>query len=197
VAGFSPIESGAALLPVTLLMLLLSSRMGALSTRIGPRIPMTIGPLLSALATLWLVRVDSSASYFVDVLPPVSLFGLGVSFTVAPLTATVLAAAPDRHAGIASGVNNAVARVAGLLAIAVLPLVVGLDGAAYAHPALLEPAYREAMYVCAGLLALGGVLAALFVRAPGEEPSREPHSPEPHYSCQVCAPEVTQLHRTG
>jgi EmrB/QacA subfamily drug resistance transporter len=197
VAGFSPIESGAALLPVTLLMLLLSSRMGALSTRIGPRIPMTIGPLLSALATLWLVRVDSSASYFVDVLPPVALFGLGVSFTVAPLTATVLAAAPDRHAGIASGVNNAVARVAGLLAIAVIPLVVGLDGAAYAHPALLEPAYREAMYVCAGLLALGGVLAALFVRAPGEEPSREPHPPEPHYSCQVCAPEVTQLHRTG
>jgi EmrB/QacA subfamily drug resistance transporter len=197
VAGFSPIESGAALLPVTLLMLLLSSRMGALSTRIGPRIPMTVGPLLSAVATVWLARVDSGASYFVDVLPPVALFGLGLSFTVAPLTATVLAAAPDRHAGIASGVNNAVARVAGLLAIAVLPLVVGLDGAAYADPALLEPAYREAMYICAGLLALGGVLAALFVRSPGEEPSREPHSHEPHYSCQVCAPEITQLHRTG
>jgi EmrB/QacA subfamily drug resistance transporter len=195
VAGFSPIASGAALLPVTVLMLLLSSRMGALSTRIGPRIPMTIGPLLAALSSLWLARVDSSASYVVDVLPPVSLFGLGLSFTVAPLTATVLAAAPDRHAGIASGVNNAVARVAGLLAIAVLPLVVGLDGAAYADPALLEPAYRDAMYICAGLLALGGALAALFVRTPGEEAAREPHSHEAHYSCQVCAPELTQLHR--
>jgi EmrB/QacA subfamily drug resistance transporter len=195
VAGFSPIESGAALLPVTLLMLLLSSRMGALSTRIGPRIPMTVGPVLAAVSSLWLARVDASASYFVDVLPPVSLFGLGLSFTVAPLTATVLAAAPDRHAGIASGVNNAVARVAGLLAIAVLPLVVGLDGAAYAHPALLEPAYRQAMFICAGLLVVGGVLAALFVRTPGEEPAREPHSHEPHYSCQVCAPEITQVSR--
>jgi EmrB/QacA subfamily drug resistance transporter len=193
VAGFSPIESGAALLPVTLLMLLLSSRMGALSTRIGPRIPMTVGPLLSAVATVWLARVDSGASYFVDVLPPVSLFGLGLSFTVAPLTATVLAAAPDRHAGIASGVNNAVARVAGLLAIAVLPLVVGLDGAAYADPALLEPAYREAMYICAGLLAVGGVLAALLVRTPRAEPEHRAPAHEPHFSCQVCGPEFTHL----
>jgi EmrB/QacA subfamily drug resistance transporter len=197
VAGFSPLEAGAALLPVTLLMLLLSSRMGAVSTRIGPRIPMTVGPLLSALATVWLAQVDSGASYFADVLPPVSLFGLGLSFTVAPLTATVLAAAPDRHAGIASGVNNAVARVAGLLAIAVLPLVVGLDGAAYADPALLEPAYREAMYICAGLLALGGVLAALFVRSAGQETAREPQPHERHYSCQVPAPEITHLRRTG
>jgi predicted MFS family arabinose efflux permease len=198
VAGFSPLQSGAALLPVTLLMLLLSSRMGAVSTRIGPRIPMTVGPLLSSVATVWLAKVDSGASYFADVLPPVALFGLGLSFTVAPLTATVLAAAPDRHAGIASGVNNAVARVAGLLAIAVLPLVVGLDGAAYADPALLEPAYREAMYICAGLLALGGVLAALFVRSPGQETAREPQPPpDPHYSCQVCGPEFTHLRRTG
>jgi len=195
VAGFSPIAAGSALLPVTVLMLLLSSRMGALSTRIGPRIPMTVGPLLSALASLLLVRVGSDASYVVDVLPAVSLFGLGLSFTVAPLTATVLAAAPDRHAGIASGVNNAVARVAGLLAIAVLPLVVGLDGAAYAHPALLEPAYREAMGICAGLLAVGGVLAWALVRTPGPAEAEPEAARVPHFSCQVCGPEVTHLQR--
>jgi hypothetical protein len=182
VAGFSPIEAGAALLPVTVLMLLLSSRMGALSTRIGPRIPMTVGPLVSAVAALWLSGLDEGATYVGDVLPRVGLFGLGLSITVAPLTATVLAAAPDRHAGIASGVNNAVARVAGLLAVAALPLVVGLDGAAYADPDLLQPAYREAMLVCAGLLAAGGVLAFLLVRripladdaSPAEEHAR-PH----------------------
>ncbi len=193
VAGFSPIEAGAALLPVTVLMLLLSSRMGALSTRIGPRIPMTVGPLVSAVAALWLSGLDEGATYVGDVLPRVGLFGLGLSITVAPLTATVLAAAPDRHAGIASGVNNAVARVAGLLAVAALPLVVGLDGAAYADPDLLQPAYREAMLVCAGLLAAGGVLAFLLVRrvpAADESPAAEAHAHPHPYSCQVCAPDV-------
>jgi EmrB/QacA subfamily drug resistance transporter len=193
VSGFSPLVAGAALLPVTVLMLLLSSRMGALSTRIGPRIPMTVGPLVAAAGTLWLTRVDDSATYLRDVLPPVALFGLGLSVTVAPLTATVLAAAPDRHAGIASGVNNAVARVAGLLAVAALPLVVGLDGAAYADPDLLQPAYRTAMQVCAGLLAAGGVLALLLVRripvaddaVPSAEPVRHP------YSCPVTGPHAT------
>ena len=141
---------------------------------------MTVGPLVAAAATLWLTRVDDSATYLRDVLPPVALFGLGLSITVAPLTATVLAAAPDRHAGIASGVNNAVARVAGLLAVAALPLVVGLDGAAYADPVLLQPAYRTAMLVCAGLLAAGGVLAFLLVRripvADDAAPAAERHA---------------------
>jgi hypothetical protein len=112
---------------------------------------------------------------------------------VAPLTMTVLGAAPPDRAGIASGVNNAVARVAGLLAVAALPLVVGLDGAAYADPDLLQPAYREAMLVCAGLLAAGGVLAFLLVRrvpAADDAPPADGHA-QPHpYSCQVCAPDV-------
>jgi MFS family permease len=127
------------------------------------------------------------------VLPPVALFGLGLSITVAPLTATVLAAASDRHAGIASGVNNAVARVAGLLAVAALPLIVGLDGAAYADPDLLEPAYRTAMLICAGLLATGGVLAALLVRRVPTGVAELPVDEHEHrhpYSCQVCAPDV-------
>jgi EmrB/QacA subfamily drug resistance transporter len=189
VAGFSPLAAGMSLLPVTLLLLLLSSRMGALATRIGPRLPMTVGPLLAAAGAVLLAwRVDASTSYWADVLPGVSLFGLGMSFTVAPLTATVLAAAPDRHAGIASGVNNAVARVAGLLAVAALPLLVGLDGAAYADPDLLQPAYRSAMLICAGLLAAGGVLAALLVHSPGvtaPAPAEEPPHP---YQCPVDGP---------
>ena len=198
VSGFSPLAAGAALLPVTVLMLLLSSRMGVLSTRIGPRIPMTVGPLVAAAATWWLAALDESSTYVGDVLPRVTLFGLGLAITVAPLTATVLAAAPDRHAGIASGVNNAVARVAGLLVVAALPLIVGLDGASYADPQLLRPAYRTAMFVCAGMLAVGGLLAAALVRAPAgtEEVGRPGHEHVHHpYSCQVCGPDVAPAER--
>ena len=166
VAGFSPIEAGISLLPVTLIMLLLSARMGALAQRIGPRLPMTIGPLLCAVGVALMTRINKDMSYGVDVLPPVVAFGLGLSLTVAPLTATVLAAASDRHAGLASGVNNAVARVAGLLAVAVLPLIAGLSGEAYTNPAMLQPAFRTAMWVCSGLLVAGGVLSAVFVRTP-------------------------------
>lgn len=166
VAGFSPLAAGLSLLPVTLLMLLLSVPAGGLAGRIGPRLPMTVGPLVCAVGIAGLTRVGSDASYFRDVLPPVTLFGLGMSLTVAPLTSTVLAAASDRHAGLASGVNNAVARVAGLLAVAILPVLAGLGGEAYHRAEFLEPAYRTAMWCCASLLASGGVLAAVFIRTP-------------------------------
>ena len=154
----------------TVILLLLSARAGALASRIGPRLPMTVGPVVAGLAVLLMSRLDEDASYLVDVLPAAALFGLGMALTVAPLTATVLAAAPGRHAGLASGVNNAVARVASLLAVAVLPLVAGLDGAAYADPQQLLPAYRTAMSACAVLLLVGGTLAALTVRPPGVRP---------------------------
>lgn len=130
VSGYSALRAGTALLPVTLMMLLLSARAGALAARIGPRWPMTVGPVTSAVGVALMTRVGPDASYVRDVLPAALLFGLGLAVTVAPLTATVLAAVPDRHAGLASGVNNAVARVAGLLAVAALPLVAGLSGAA-------------------------------------------------------------------
>jgi EmrB/QacA subfamily drug resistance transporter len=191
VSGFSPVAAGLSLVPVTVLMLLLSMRAGALAGRIGPRLPMTVGPLACAVAVAGLTRIGPHASYTRDVLPPIVLFGLGLSLTVAPLTSTVLAAAPDRHAGLASGVNNAVARVAGLLAVAVLPLVAGLGGDAYNRPELLEPAYRIAMWWCAGLLAAGGVLAAVFVRTPAGL------QPIVRRSCPIDGPPLHQCPRPG
>lgn len=193
VSGFSPMAAGTSLLPVTALLLLLSARAGALAQRIGPRLPMTVGPLLAALAVAGLTRIGPDASYVVDVLPWAILFGLGLSLTVAPLTATVLAAAPDRHAGLASGVNNAVARVGGLLAVAALPLVAGLSGEAYSDAALLDPAFRTAMTVCAVLLAAGGLLAAVTIRTPAGAPA--PECPRRH--CAVDGPPLETCPHQG
>ena len=123
VAGDSPMQAGAATLPMTVLMLLLSSRAGALAQRIGPRLPMTLGPLGCAAGALLMRRIGPNANYWTDVLPAVIVFGLGLSLTVAPLTATVLGAVDPRHAGVASAINNAVARTAALLSIAILPVV--------------------------------------------------------------------------
>ena len=159
VAGFAPLAAGTAMLPITVLMLLLSARAGALAQRIGPRIPMTVGPMTCAGALFLLARIGADASYLRTVLPGVLLLGLGLSLTVAPLTATALGALDDRHAGVASGVNNAVARAASLLAVAVLPLAAGLGTGSLTDPAALAPTYRVAMLLCAGLL-LGGAATA-------------------------------------
>jgi Na+/melibiose symporter-like transporter len=161
--GFSALAAGSALLPVTFLMLVLSPRTAALAQRVGPRWLITGGLLGCAVAALLMRRVTGHASYLADVLPAVTLFGLGLSFVVAPLTATVLASADVRHAGVASAVNNAVARVAGLLAVAGLPAAVGLTAAGYHSPALLGHAFGSAMLICAGLLAVAAILAAALV----------------------------------
>ncbi len=171
VAGFSPIASGAALLPVTIIMLFLAARGGALGQRIGPRIPMTVGPIVSAVGVLWLARIGPGASYVVDVLPGTIVLGLGLSLTVAPLTATVLGAVEVRHAGVASGVNNAVARAAGLLAVAALPLVAGITAAVYEDPVAFGHAASRAIVACAVLLAVGGLLSWLTVRSPARPSS--------------------------
>jgi EmrB/QacA subfamily drug resistance transporter len=162
--GLSPLQAGAALLPLTVIMLALSARAGALAARIGPRRPMTFGPLLVAAALLLMLRVGPGSSYLVDVLPAVIILGLGLSLTVAPLTAAVLAAAEARHAGVASGVNNAVARTAGLLAVAVLPLVMGLSGDDFQQPAPLARGFHIAMAWCAGLVTLSAVIAWFGIR---------------------------------
>ncbi len=166
VSGFSPVQAGAATLPITVMMLLLSARMGRLSARIGPRLPMTVGPIIAGLAMAWLARVGPDATYLGDVFAPMVLFGLGLSFTVAPLTSTVLAAAPDHQAGIASAINNDVARVAGLIAVAVLPSLAGITPAAYADPELLSAGFQRAVLIAGGLCVAGGVLALLTITSP-------------------------------
>ena len=166
VLGYSPVEAGAALFPVTLIMLLLSARAGALAQRIGPRLPMTAGPLVVSVALLMLRRLSPGASYLADVLPAVVVFGLGLSFVVAPLTTAVLGAVDPRRAGIASGINNAVARVAGLLAVAMLPSLAGITGNDYRNPAAFNAGFRTAMTISAGLAAVGGVLAWFGIRNP-------------------------------
>ncbi len=170
VVRYSALETGLATLPLTILLLIGSARMGALAKQIGPRLPLAIGPLLAAGGLLLLRSVGPRASYWTDVLPGVTLFGLGMTLVVAPLTASVLAAVADRFAGVASGFNNAASRIGGLLAVAALPLLVGLSGAGYQMPAALTAAYRAALLWCAGLMVAGAVVAALLAHRPDARP---------------------------
>src|SRR5436189_2801582 len=124
VGGYSPLAAGLASVPISLLLFVLSPRFGAFTARVGPRLPMSAGPIVGGFGLLLLLRVGVHPSYATEVLPALVIFGLGLSATVAPLTTTVLNAVDEHNAGIASGVNNAVARVAGLIAIAVLGAVV-------------------------------------------------------------------------
>lgn len=156
---YSPLAAGLAGLPITLIMLALSGRSGALAQRVGPRTQLIAGPLLIAAGMLLLLRVTPGSSYLGTVLPGVLVFGFGLATVVAPVTATVLGAAPDRYAGVASGVNNAIARSGSLLAIAVLPAIAGLRGSAYTDPAALTSGWQLALVVCAGLTVVGGLLA--------------------------------------
>ncbi len=188
VAGYSPIVAGTALLPVTILMLLLSSRMGALAQRTGPRYPMTTGLVLAAAGMVLTLRVGPHASYFADVLPAALVFGLGLSMVVAPLTATVLATADIQHAGVASGVNNAVARAAGLLAVAGMPPAVGLTGTAYNDVGVFNHGFHQAMLIAAVLLLAGAVLTFVMVHDDVLRPDQANASPECDFNCPVGAP---------
>jgi EmrB/QacA subfamily drug resistance transporter len=124
VAGYTPLEAGLATTPISLILFVLSPRWGKLASGTGPRLPMSLGPIVGGLGLILLLRVSSSPSYPTEVLPAILVFGLGLSATVAPLTATVLDSVEERHVGIASGVNNGISRVAGLFAIAVLGAVI-------------------------------------------------------------------------
>jgi EmrB/QacA subfamily drug resistance transporter len=197
--GYSPIAAGAASIPITIIMLAFAARGGALAQRIGPRIPLTVGPLLLACGMLLMTRIEPGASYVAVVLPAVVIYGAGLVFVVAPVTATVLAAAPARHAGLASGVNNAVARTASLLAVAVLPLAAGLSSQAYEDPAVLTSAFHTAMMICAFGAVAGSVLAFALISNDVLDRGEEPE-PEPQFTqCPVSGPPViaAQLRDAG
>jgi EmrB/QacA subfamily drug resistance transporter len=163
VAGWSPLESGLAGLPVTVLLFVLSRFTGRLSARFGPRLFMGAGPLVAAVGVLLLARVDTDVSYVWDVLPAMVLFGVGLALTVAPLTTTVMSDAHRGDSGIASGVNNAVARVAGLFGIA----AVGVAVAGRSGAELDLAGYRIGMVLTAILVAAGGVVGFLGIRNSG------------------------------
>jgi EmrB/QacA subfamily drug resistance transporter len=163
VLGYSALAAGAALLPITVLMLALSARTAALSQRIGPRLPMTIGPVVVAAGLVLAAGVGPGDTYAAGVLPAVIVVGLGLALTVAPLTAAVMAAVEERHVGVASGVNNAVARIGTLLSVALLPLVGGLGDLAPGDPRYSDGLSR-ALLVAAGLCVVGGAVAFATVR---------------------------------
>jgi EmrB/QacA subfamily drug resistance transporter len=159
VMDYSAVETGLATLPLTILLLLLSPRAGRLASRIGPRLPMTVGPIVAGVGLGLMVRIEPGSTYLGSVLPAMIVFGLGMSITVAPLTAAVLSAVDDRHAGIGSGVNNAVARVAGLLAVAILPLAAGIGGAeGFGGPSFTD-GFHQASLICAVLCIVGGLIS--------------------------------------
>jgi MFS family permease len=191
--GYSPLAAGAASLPITALMLLLSAPAGALAQRIGPRIPLTVGPLVTALGLLVMSRIDRGDSYLSGVLPAVIVFGLGLTLVVAPVTATVMAAADERHSGVASGINTAVSRLAGLIVVAVLPLVAGLTGKKFYDPAAMDHGFQVAMLACAALAVAGGVLAWLTISSEVLESEPAPNGDLPtgvlhDFSCAVAGP---------
>jgi EmrB/QacA subfamily drug resistance transporter len=156
VGGYSALMASLALLPVSVLMFLLSSRFGALAGRFGPRLFMTVGPLVAAVGFLLMLRVQPQVRYLADLLPGVLLFGLGLAMTVAPLTSAILGGVEPKHAGVASAVNNAVARIAGLVAVALVGVITG--------PHLDIAGFRRTLVVVTVLLAVGGLVSLVGIR---------------------------------
>jgi EmrB/QacA subfamily drug resistance transporter len=164
VAGYTPLGAGLSLLPVTVLMLALSARSGRLASRIGPRLQMSAGPMIAGIGLVLLARLTDDYQYLTGVFPGVVVLGIGLVITVAPLTATAMSSAPGEHAGLASAVNNDVARIAGLFAVALLPVVSGLTGDAYLHPAVFATGFRTACVIAGSLCMVGAVAGVLGIR---------------------------------
>ncbi|MFJ4865377.1 DHA2 family efflux MFS transporter permease subunit [Streptomyces sp. NPDC088748] len=194
VAGYSALGAGAALLPTTVLMLLLSARSGEFGERIGPRIPLTVGPLLCAAGMLLMLRIGPQASYVADVLPAMVVLGMGMVTLVAPLTATVLSSVDPGRAGLASGINNAAARAAGLLAVAALPLLAGMGPESYRSATQFDAAFGRAMPWCAGALLVGAVVAWTTVRSPAPEAACHPQC---QMHCALVSPPLEPPERRG
>jgi predicted MFS family arabinose efflux permease len=160
-AGYSAFRAGVSLLPVTIVMFFLSPRTGRMSMQYGPRLFMALGPLVAGAGVVWYARLPPHLDYWIDLLPALLVFAAGLSLTVAPLTTTVLSDATAADAGVASGVNNAVARVAGLLAVAVLGIAAAGGG-----DHLTAHGFHVTMLVVAALLFCGGVIGAVGIRNP-------------------------------
>ncbi len=189
IAGYSPVLAGSALVPVTVVTLLLSGASGRLAARIGPRPPLVAGCLLCMVASMLAVRIGPRAGYWTAVFPLAMLFGLGLASLLPPLTASAMNSAPDSLAGLASGVNNAVARVAGLLWIAALPPITGLTGATYTQPVQFRSSFVQISWICAAAFACAAVLAATLITGPRRPtPARRPaliQTPVPHLACPI------------
>lgn len=156
--GYSAVSAGLALVPVPAIMFFLSSRFGLLANRYGPRTFMTLGPMLAALGFIWMLRISDHGNYWTQLLPGILLFGLGLSATVAPLTSAVLGSIDAAHAGIGSAINNAVARIAGLLAIAVIGILIGIH--------LDIGTFKQGLMLIAVCLACGGIVSFFGIRSP-------------------------------
>lgn len=161
--GYSALEAGAALVPFTVLMLLLSPAAGQLGSAVGPRLPMTVGPIVAGAGLALLAGIGDGDRYVPDVGEGVVVFGLGMSLTVAPLTAAVLAEVGERRVGVASGINNAIARLAGLFAVAGVPALAGIRSDSTLGEGL-DDGYATAMWICAGACVVGGLVAAVAMR---------------------------------
>jgi Major Facilitator Superfamily len=183
---YSPLLAGAATVPLTIVMLLFSARAGALAQRIGPRIPMTIGPLLCAAGFALLTRVEPGRSYVAGVLPGILVFATGLTLTVAPLTTTALSSVPSHLAGVASGVNNAVARTGSLVAVAAIPVVAGFTAGSAVDDETLLDGYDQVLWAGAAVAVAAGIVAALWVRRIEPERAAAP----PCFNCPVSAPPV-------
>jgi Na+/melibiose symporter-like transporter len=147
--GYSALQAGAATLPITIMLLIGSGPSGAIAGRIGPRIPLTAGGVLTGAGLLLMARIHPGDSYLAAVLPSLVVFGIGLAALITPITATVLASVDARHSGIASAVNNAASRLGQLIAVAVLPLAAGLSGAGFADPAEMAAGFPVAMTIAA------------------------------------------------
>ena len=164
---YSALRAGASLLPMNALMLLLSPAAGRAAARVGPRVLMVVGSLVAGGGMLLFTRVQPGAHYATSVLPAVVVFGVGLACFVAPLTSVALSALGEERAGLASGVNNAVARLAGLLAVAGIPLAAGLGGVRELGGTAVSDGFTRAMIICAALCAAGSAIAAVTIRGPG------------------------------
>jgi EmrB/QacA subfamily drug resistance transporter len=191
VLGYTALAAGAASLPATLLMLAFSAEAGRVGQRIGARIPMTVGPLVLGIGLVLLSGIDKGDDYLTSILPGVVVFGVGMTIFVAPLTSTVLGALSDDQAGTASAVNNAIARLAQLLASAALPAAAGLTAATAVGSTAYSAAFHDAMLIAAGIAALGGVIAWVTIREGDARPA--PRHPSPSQACTACAPDSPAL----